>query len=894
MPTKPLHKTNKTGVARQNHFISKTPEFAISGFRGYIKGRREGSYMKTFNIPYGVGMRDQLVRWMLRETKALIGLTETGIVPGTLLPADFQNTAAYWLVKKIFPNSRQNIWDAAVHRLYELCSKNVTDIITPMSDVNQCETIGINNPLNQCPDYRASYLFPGLPDPPWNDGRKWCTHCWLCGLSLPNPEDNVYARAQGTGAQPPCKKINQTTGALEDSPCPSRECEHILPFLVGAVLLELVTNPAVQPAQGLIEYGWGHKPCNGFKNQGMFIKHTFAPNGQDWMDFNFEPDLNQIRNYVEVLFSVVYNHTTGQFSKIPYNEYYDSSASDNFNHTVFNPVGLLKTLNAGTPNAIGTVQRRVIQASYSYNTIREVMTRICQSLNGNGGAGLSNSGVTKARDYPILLCYSQILRYLSDKYIEDALMHCKGDYVPNTPPSDAVITKFWNYLDNCRPFSSIFNTPTINSDDVASAILSHKSSYLNSFIETFSHALSKINAIPTIPQSNNTLETLAKKIISTVHKKATAALHTGTQIFAGGANFGKKRNKFGGSSRRERAAALGRGGRSIKEAREIRKTSTTDMHKAAQALKRQRFRNSADVYVNETIITKSHNADDYYTTRGYSQLFIDKLREDINLLLANIETIYHGHTVYDIINKYKTDLFPNEQYPDLVVNDYSDVAYETYIFLGKSNHTISMNKDVKDGIKKVFYSALQQNPPPSHNLSTEHDIIKFIEGKQLWLYSYLLTRLLVEHLESIYIKLPEYGNDLDYIRLCIEDNIDLIRSPYVQESAFGKKQISNKLKLMSTSELKTKLKSVGIRVTKDIKGKRKELTRKELESKASFFKKLQLKAKTVGVKLMYINKNKIYVYKAKTRLENEINRHLERIKKMKKLNKSKANKNKFG
>ena len=83
---------------------------------------------------------------------------------------------------------------------------------------------------------------------------------------------------------------------------------------------------------------------------------------------------------------------------------------------------------------------------------------------------------------------------------------------------------------------------------------------------------------------------------------------------------------------------------------------------------------------------------------------------------------------------------------------------------------------------------------------------------------------------------------------------------------------------------------MGIRVTKDVRGKRKELTRKELESKASFFKKLQLKAKTVGVKLMYKNKKRQSVYKAKTRLENEIKRQLERIKKMKKANKPRANK----
>jgi hypothetical protein len=113
---------------------------------------------------------------------------------------------------------------------------------------------------------------------------------------------------------------------------------------------------------------------------------------------------------------------------------------------------------------------------------------------------------------------------------------------------------------------------------------------------------------------------------------------------------------------------------------------------------------------------------------------------------------------------------------------------------------------------------------------------------------------------------------------------------------FGKKQISNKLKQMSTIELKTRLKSVGIRVTKDIRGKRKELTRNELEYRANFFKKLQLKARSVGVKLMYKNNKKIYIYKSKIKLENEIKRQLERIKKAKEVRKPKpkAKKNKFG
>jgi hypothetical protein len=920
MPTKQLHKTNKTGIARENHFISKAPEFAISGFRGYIRGARTASYMETFKIPYGTDMRNALVEWMNRETRALIGNLAPPQAPGEPAPGGTQNTAAYLMVKQILPvpatmsdADAEAKWMPAVGRLFVLCHANVTDVVSSMTDVAQCQAIGITNSLNDCGDYKRAAnpkLFPDLPDPPWNDGKKWCTHCWLCGLPLPDPITRKYDKDPGIGDQPDfCQKINQTTGALEEMRCPSRECEHILPFLVGAVLLQLVTAPGEQfTPQRLVEYGWGHKPCNGFKNQGMFIKHTFTPNDQGWMNFKFEPDLIQIRNYVEVLFSVVQDKTTSQFTKIADNEYYNSAASDTFNYTVFNPVGLRKTLNPG-PNSIGTIKRREKQARYSYNTIRAVMSRICEALNGS--ETWSTTGVDKAAHYPVLLCYSQILRYLSDNYIEGALMSCKELYTTNGSKNGEAYIKFKNHLDNSRPFSSVSVTPPFaGSADVASAILSHKSPYLLSFVNEFTHALSKIKAIPNIPQSNNTFEKLANGIISIVHKKATTMLQAGAQMMAGGAQattvFGKKRNKFGGP----RTTALNEEQRtSIKNKDRL----TTDARRAArweEAMAKQKdnrttkTRKFAVVRINEAIITESHNTDQHYTTLGFSQLFMNKLRGDIGSLLENINTIYHGNTVYDIIDRYKTDLLSPLNCeidildPGFVENDYSDVAYETFLFLRKLN-PLHCDDVIKD-IYLLFGDSIKRNPPPSHP-GAVNDPRAFINERRLWLYSYLLTRLLVEHLESIYIKLPEYGNDLNYIRLCIEDKIDLIRTP-PPAAAFGKKQNykkSNKLKLMSTTELKTKLKSVGIRVTKDIKGKRKELTRKELESKASFFKKLQLKAKTVGVKLMYKNKKRQSVYKAKTRLENEIKRQLERIKKMKKANKPrankpKANKNKFG
>ena len=90
---------------------------------------------------------------------------------------------------------------------------------------------------------------------------------------------------------------------------------------------------------------------------------------------------------------------------------------------------------------------------------------------------------------------------------------------------------------------------------------------------------------------------------------------------------------------------------------------------------------------------------------------------------------------------------------------------------------------------------------------------------------------------------------------------------------FGKK--SNKLNSMSNEELKRKLHSVGINVTKlSSKGKRLNLTRKEMEKKATMFKNLQLRAKKYNIKLMYKSKLHGYVYKSYTRLMNDINRKL--------------------
>ena len=135
---------------------------------------------------------------------------------------------------------------------------------------------------------------------------------------------------------------------------------------------------------------------------------------------------------------------------------------------------------------------------------------------------------------------------------------------------------------------------------------------------------------------------------------------------------------------------------------------------------------------------------------------------------------------------------------------------------------------------------------------------------------------------------------MQYSKSALEkiEQIDRYRQendPEYYNMPFGKK--SNKISMTSTNDLKIKLKSVGINVTKVTRsGKRLPLTRKELEAKAKMFKNLQLRAKKMNVRLMFKSKRRGYVYKSYTRLTNDI----QRKGKMKVGRPSRKNESRFG
>lgn len=107
---------------------------------------------------------------------------------------------------------------------------------------------------------------------------------------------------------------------------------------------------------------------------------------------------------------------------------------------------------------------------------------------------------------------------------------------------------------------------------------------------------------------------------------------------------------------------------------------------------------------------------------------------------------------------------------------------------------------------------------------------------------------------------------------------------------FGKKKpIVKKLK---NKALMTKLKSVGIKITKK-QGKRQVyLSRPELIKRATAFRNLQLRAKKLKVRIMYKNKKGKYVYKTAKRLHSDIKRQTK--KSAKKSNAKPVIKQRFG
>ena len=98
------------------------------------------------------------------------------------------------------------------------------------------------------------------------------------------------------------------------------------------------------------------------------------------------------------------------------------------------------------------------------------------------------------------------------------------------------------------------------------------------------------------------------------------------------------------------------------------------------------------------------------------------------------------------------------------------------------------------------------------------------------------------------------------------------RSRSREREYFGKKPKVS-IRNTSTRVLKAKLKSVGVPVTKVVRGKRMKLTRKELEMRAGAFKRLQIRCQKEGISITFVSK-KGRKYKSAKRLLSDLKRKI--------------------
>jgi len=114
----------------------------------------------------------------------------------------------------------------------------------------------------------------------------------------------------------------------------------------------------------------------------------------------------------------------------------------------------------------------------------------------------------------------------------------------------------------------------------------------------------------------------------------------------------------------------------------------------------------------------------------------------------------------------------------------------------------------------------------------------------------------------------------DANRLTEQDIFDTYVADASSYLKFGKKKPI--VKRLKNKALMTKLKSVGIKITKKQGKRRVYLSRPELIKRATAFKNLQLRAKKLKVRIMYKNKKGKYVYKTAKRLMNDIKRQMKK------------------
>ena len=241
-----------------------------------------------------------------------------------------------------------------------------------------------------------------------------------------------------------------------------------------------------------------------------------------------------------------------------------------------------------------------------------------------------------------------------------------------------------------------------------------------------------------------------------------------------------------------------------------------------------------------------------FFSRDYKQF--EKLNDVINSENSSVSSLTSN---YDINNTKwipEIGIDPGKELNDLV----NIMCYKTLGDLGQI----------------LEYNSLTSNLTRYRNLFITFDTICSRISSLFNRYTIFESSDIVE--QGVTMFLPEYINTAILgVRGLGESRLDqaagglMNLNKRARTSEFGKKRIS--IRNTSTRVLKAKLKSVGIPVTKVVRGKRMKLTRKQLEMRAEAFKRLQIRCQKKGINLTYISK-KGRKYKSAKRLLSDLKR----------------------
>ncbi len=285
-----------------------------------------------------------------------------------------------------------------------------------------------------------------------------------------------------------------------------------------------------------------------------------------------------------------------------------------------------------------------------------------------------------------------------------------------------------------------------------------------------------------------------------------------------------------------------------------------------------------------------------------------------NTLFFNItcsnHTVFKGYlgdehgTIRLKINQYFNQIFTNNLVSSPNGSDSVNAITERMLMSYNANaksqelFNLTILKTMGDFLQIMTHLGLKKSQPNAVNIFISFDIIcAKIAG--MFDHAVFYEKKFTSEQDKLsgglyaFYTLDQYANVLEALERQVEANRLHAQRRKRARNGFGKKK--PKVKNISIKSLMTKLKSVGIKITRKRGKRRVYLSRPELIKKATAFRKLQLRAKNLKIRIMYKNRKGKYVYKTAKRLTSDIKKKMKKpVKKSNKKPVKKQMKQKFG